>query len=101
MNRKTLAWALCSAMTVSLAGGTTFAAFADDEPVTISIMQDKTEIDTALKAACDAYTAKHPNVTFSVTSSSNDDFYTQLKTMFASGQGPDIFCTKGDRKSVV
>ena len=63
--------------------------------VKISIYQDKYEIDAALKAACEAYTALHPEVTFTVESSSSGDFYTQLKTMFASGQGPDIFSTKG------
>ena len=68
---------------------------ADEEPVTITIYQDKYEIDEALKAATEAYSANHPNVTFVVESSSSGDFYTQLKTMFASGQGPDIFSTKG------
>lgn len=67
----------------------------DDGTAEIYIYQDKYEIDAALKAACDAYTALNPNVTFVVESTSSDQFSTQLKTMFASGQGPDIFSTKG------
>ncbi len=93
MNRKVLSLVLAAAMTASLAGS--FSVSADDEPVVISIYQDKYEIDEALKAATAAYTELHPNVTFTVESSSSGDFYTQLKTMFASGQGPDIFSTKG------
>lgn len=70
------------------------AASADDT-VEIYIYQDKYEIDAALKAACAAYTELHPNVTFVVESSSSGEFATQLMTMFAGGQGPDIFSTKG------
>ena len=94
MNKKALSLVLASAVAASVFSGLTLVS-ADEEPVTISIYQDKYEIDEALKAATEAYTALHPNVTFTVESSSSGDFYTQLKTMFASGQGPDIFSTKG------
>ena len=94
MNKKALSLVLASAVAASVFSGLTLVS-ADEEPVTISIYQDKYEFDEALKAATEAYTALHPNVTFTVESSSSGDFYTQLKTMFASGQGPDIFSTKG------
>lgn len=94
MKRKAVSLLLCAAMMAGLACGTATAS-GDEEPVTITIYQDKYEIDEALKAAAAAYSELHPNVTFSIESSSSGDFYTQLKTMFASGQGPDIFSTKG------
>ncbi len=71
------------------------ASSSAEKTAVIHIYQDKYEIDQALKNACDAYTKLHPNVTFNVESSSSGDFYTQLKTMFTGGQGPDIFSTKG------
>ena len=107
MKRKLLALLTCAALVMGAAGcsGSTedsgtgnnsgTPAGTGDSAVQISIYQDKYEIDSALKAACAAYTAQHPNVTFTVESSSSGDFYTQLKTMFASNQGPDIFSTKG------
>lgn len=103
MKRKLLALLTCALLLLTMAG-----CSGKDSPkdsgsedgsgagsVKISIYQDKYEIDGALKAACEAYTALHPHVTFTVESSSSGDFYTQLKTMFASNQGPDIFSTKG------
>lgn len=107
MKKKVLALLSCAALLLALAGcggsggSNGSGASGDSAPaegggsVKISIYQDKYEIDGALKAACEAYTALHPNVTFTVESSSSGDFYTQLKTMFASNQGPDIFSTKG------
>lgn len=109
MKKKVLALLTCAILLLSLTacggGSGNFGGGAGDGgsgsgdsgsgSVKISIYQDKYEIDAALKAACEAYTALHPEVTFTVESSSSGDFYTQLKTMFASGQGPDIFSTKG------
>lgn len=117
MKRRLLTLICCTALAISLIGCSGGGASDDQsgaqgekgqeadggesagnggEAVEIYIYQDKYEIDAALKAACDAYTQSHPNVTFIVESSSSGDFYTQLKTMFNSNQGPDIFCSKGN-----
>lgn len=68
---------------------------SNKDQVEIYIYQNKVEIDEGLKAACNAYTASHPNVTFKIESNSND-YATSLKAMFAGGNAPDIFSTQGN-----
>lgn len=91
MNKKMIVVSLLVILLTTAVLGTVAA----QDKVQIYIYQDKYEIDSALKAACDAYTKENPNVTFNVESSSSGEFQTQLKTMFAGGQCPDIFSTKG------
>ena len=74
----------------------TQAAAATAQPAKIYIYQSKYEIDGALKAATAQYAALHPNVTFTVESSSSGDFETELKSMFAANKAPDIFSTGGN-----
>ncbi len=66
----------------------------ENEPVKVTIFQQKIEIDEALKAAAAAYTETHPGVVITVETSGNN-YATTLKTQFTSNKGPTIFQTNG------
>ncbi len=69
------------------------AAVAQDEPVTLTYLVDDTQntLDTA-QALADAYTAMHPNVTFSIeTRPGGADGDNIVKTRLATGEMTDIF----------
>lgn len=69
------------------------AAAAGDEPVTLTILVDESEANSAtVRTYVDAYTALHPNVTFNVEvrpgGTEGDNI---VKTRLATGEMTDIF----------
>lgn len=65
-----------------------------DDPVKVTIFQQKIEIDEALKAAAEAYSEAHPEVVVTVETTGTD-YATTLKTKFTSNEGSVIFQTNG------
>jgi raffinose/stachyose/melibiose transport system substrate-binding protein len=61
----------------------------------IVLMNAKIEIDEGLKAAAAAYMEQHPDVVIEVVSLLESPGAAELKTRFASGDGPDIFPLNG------
>lgn len=66
----------------------------EDDVVTVTVFQQKIEIDEALKAAAAAYNETHPGVVV-VIETTGTDYATTLKTKFTSNEGPTIFQTNG------
>lgn len=90
--KKTIAALLVTALLLSLTalGG----CAKKDEPIKVTIFQQKIEIDEALKAAAAAYNEEHPDTIVEIETVGTN-YTTTLKTKFSSNQGPTIFQTNG------
>ncbi|NLC43062.1 MAG: extracellular solute-binding protein [Clostridiales bacterium] len=60
------------------------------KPVELTLYQLQPGIVDQIQEICDMYKQENPNVTIK-SDRPGDDYFNIIKTMFASGQGPDIF----------
>lgn len=69
---------------------------AEGEEVTLNIMQGKVEFNSQFEELAKKYMDANPNVTINITSvGGGTDYFSQLKTKFASGDEPQIFSVAG------
>jgi raffinose/stachyose/melibiose transport system substrate-binding protein len=98
----TLALTACSgasATTANMAtqGETTTAAPASSEPVKITLMQSKTEIQNDLQTVIDDFNSSHPEIEVELLGTSGDNYATVLQSSFAAdaASAPTIFSLSG------
>jgi len=74
------------------AGGSAAASGDSGAPVKLTLWHNYgTEQNaTATKALTDAYTAKHPNVTFDIVAQPGDNYFSLLQAAAVSQTGPDL-----------